>query len=142
MQSLRSTDSQTHIAAATQPTQSARQRRRILVAALMLTGIGISWYYSAYVYSRPITRYDQLEIHVGKRVAFTTIVDRQYKAYELVYLDGKAIRFSHTLGGIDWSPEPGEVCRVVGQIEYEPNNLWGIPYRLSHGEYFALGANP
>ena len=142
MQSLPTADSQTQNMAATHRVMDVRLRRYALVAALVLIAIGIGWYYFAFVYPRPITRYQDLKTYIGKRVTFTTIVDRrQYKAYELVYLDEKAIRFSHILGGIDWSPETGEVCRVVGFIEHEPNNMWGIPYRWSRAEYFPIRAS-
>ncbi len=134
-------DSRTCGDAAMPRTQIARIQRCILVAVLILTAIGICWYYTQFVYSRPITRYDQLEENVGKRVTFTTIVNlREYKAYQLVYLDDKPIRFLHKLGGIDWSPEPGEECRVVGFIEHDLKNEWGIQYRLSQAEYFPLGS--
>ena len=138
MQSLQTADSQPQNASASHSARNVRLLRRALVAAAVLIAIRTGCYYYAAVYPRPLTRYDQLKTYVGKRVTFTTIVDRQYKAYELVYLDDKPIIFSHTLGGIDWSPEIGEVCRVVGLIEHEPNSMWGIPYRLSRAEYFPL----
>ena len=105
---------------------------------LILLGAGAVWYYFAFVSPRTISSYDQLQANIGSRVTFTTIVDRQYKAYQLVYLDEKAIRFSHRHGGINWSPKAGEKCRVVGVISYEPNNIWEIPYQLSDAEYFPL----
>ena len=106
--------------------------------ALILLSAGIVWYYFGFVYPRTITSYDQLQPNIGNRVTFATIVDQRNKAYELVYLDNNAIRFSHIPGGIEWSPAPGENCRVVGVINYEPNSMWEIAYQLSHAEYFPV----
>jgi hypothetical protein len=138
MQSLRTADSQTQNASVVHPAGNVRLLRRAVFPTTVLIAIGIGCCYVAFVYPRPITRYDEIKTYIGKRVTFITIVDRQYKAYELVYLDDKPIIFSHTPGGIDWSPERGEVCRVVGLLEHEPTSMWGIPYRLSRAEYFPL----
>lgn len=138
MQSIRDATPDAHSSATACPPVLSRKRVWPIVTIAGLFAISIGGYYAVAIYPRSVTRYEELQSHVGKRVTFVGVFDDSNKAYQLVTLDEHPIRFYHTLGAIDWAPHTGEECRVVGVLEFDPNNMWGSPYRLSQAEYFPI----
>ncbi|MCA9075568.1 MAG: hypothetical protein KDA93_11085 [Planctomycetaceae bacterium] len=115
-----------------------RRERWGILAIVILCAVEIGVYYAAVVYPRRVSRYEELSEYIGRRITFETIHDDSNKAHELVFLEGQPIRFSHTMGGIDWTPQDDEYCIVVGTLEHEPRNMYDIPYCLTRAEYFPI----
>ena len=115
----------------------AKSRSFIAVLAVILLS-GIT-FIVRYIPAK-IASYDELESWVDRRVEFVGVFDGDQKAYDLIVFQGRPIVFQHTLGAIEWSPDTGEQCRVVGRLKRYGRPLYGVDgrvdYILSQAEYY------
>jgi len=120
-------------------TSASPLTRRALVVvpiAILLAGIAFYVRYTPAV----IDSYDQLDSWVDRRVEFVGEFDGGQKAYDLIVFQERPIVFQHTLGAIEWSPDTGERCRVVGRLKRYGRPLYGVDgrvdYTLTQAEYY------
>lgn len=106
----------------------------IAVISILVLAAG---YYCLFVRARFVTKYGDLDGNVGRNVTFVGEFKRDAKMYDIIKLNGRSIRFYHSVGSREWSPKSGDLCRVFGMLEYEENYPYGPPFAIRNAEYYA-----
>ena len=113
-----------------------RRSRPVTFVIFIAAFVAIIGYVYLRVYPHPVGSHHELSQLVGRKVSFVGEFDGDSKMFDKALLDGKWVRFYHSLGSIDWSQKTGEVCRFTGQVEYDANNPYGITFAIRNGEYY------
>ena len=117
--------------------------QRFLAASLVVATLLAVTYV---VRQAPITMvtYRQFETFAsrGNRVEFDGVLDRTHTRYDVVTFRGHPIIVQTKSGPAKWSPDPGQRCRVTGNLErFGRPVAWSdavIEYRVKNAVYSAL----